>query len=36
MSDPAIAIVEFNSIAVGIFAGDAMVKSSPVSSIYAG
>ena len=36
MSDPAIAIVEFDSIAVGIFTGDAMVKSSPVSSIYAG
>ncbi len=36
MSDPAIAIVEFDSIAVGIFTGDAMVKSSPVSAIYAG
>ena len=36
MSDPAIAIVEFDSIAAGIFTGDAMVKSSPVSSIYAG
>ena len=36
MSDPAIAIVEFNSIAIGIFTGDAMVKSSPVTSIYAG
>ncbi len=36
MSDPAIAIVEFDSIAVGIFAGDAMVKSSPVGAIYAG
>ena len=36
MSDPAIAIVEFDSIATGIFTGDAMVKSSPVGSIYAG
>lgn len=36
MSDPAIAIVEFDSIASGIFTGDAMVKSSPVGSIYAG
>jgi microcompartment protein CcmL/EutN len=36
LSDPAIAIVEFDSIAAGVFTGDAMVKSSPVSSIYAG
>jgi len=36
LSDPAIAIVEFDSIAAGIFTGDAMVKSSPVGSIYAG
>jgi microcompartment protein CcmL/EutN len=36
LSDPAIAIVEFDSIASGIFTGDAMVKSSPVGSIYAG
>ena len=36
MSDPAIAIVEFDSIATGIFTGDAMVKSSPIGSIYAG
>lgn len=36
MSDPAIAIVEFDSIASGIFTGDAMVKSSPVGAIYAG
>ena len=36
MSDPAIAIVEFDSIATGIFSGDAMVKSSPIGSIYAG
>jgi microcompartment protein CcmL/EutN len=36
LSDPAIAIVEFDSIATGIFSGDAMVKSSPIGSIYAG
>ena len=36
MSDPAIAIVEFESIASGIYTGDAMVKSSPIGSIYAG
>ena len=34
--DPAIALVEFESIAAGIVAGDAMVKSSPLGSIYAG
>ncbi|MEN8235523.1 MAG: BMC domain-containing protein [Actinomycetota bacterium] len=36
MSDPAIAIVELDSIATGIYTGDAMVKSSPIGSIYAG
>ena len=36
MSDPAIGIIELDSIAVGIFTGDAMVKSSPVGAIYAG
>jgi microcompartment protein CcmL/EutN len=36
LSDPAIAIVEFESIASGIYTGDAMVKSSPIGSIYAG
>lgn len=36
MSDPAVAIVELDSIATGIFTGDAMVKSSPIGSIYAG
>jgi len=36
LSDPAIAIVEFDSIAVGILTGDAMVKSSPIGAIYAG
>jgi len=34
--DPAIALVEFSSIAWGIVAGDAMVKASPIGSIYAG
>ena len=34
--DPAVAMIEFASIAVGIIAGDAMVKASPLGSIYAG
>jgi microcompartment protein CcmL/EutN len=34
--DPAVALIEFSSIAAGIVAGDAMVKASPVGSIYAG
>jgi microcompartment protein CcmL/EutN len=34
--DPAIALIEFSSIAGGIVAGDAMVKASPIGSIYAG
>ncbi|MDJ0923045.1 MAG: BMC domain-containing protein [Acidimicrobiia bacterium] len=34
--DPAIAMIEFSSIAVGIVAGDAMIKASPLGSIYAG
>jgi microcompartment protein CcmL/EutN len=34
--DPAVALIEFSSIAAGIEAGDAMVKASPVGSIYAG
>ena len=34
--DPAIAMIEFSSIAVGITSGDAMVKASPLGSIYAG
>jgi microcompartment protein CcmL/EutN len=34
--DPAVGLLEFSSIATGIVAGDAMVKSSPVGSIYAG
>ncbi len=33
---PAIGILELSSIAVGILAGDAMVKRSPVEVIYAG
>ncbi|HZD23297.1 MAG TPA: BMC domain-containing protein [Acidimicrobiia bacterium] len=33
---PALALLEFDSISAGIFAGDAMVKASPVSSIHAG
>ena len=36
MSDPAIALLEFDSISAGIVAGDAMVKTSPIGSIYAG
>lgn len=36
MSDPAVALVEFDSISAGIVAGDAMVKSSPIGTIYAG
>jgi microcompartment protein CcmL/EutN len=35
-SDPAIGLLEFDSIAAGIVAGDAMAKSSPVSSLFAG
>lgn len=34
--DPAVALLEFSSIAGGIVAGDAMVKASPIGSIYAG
>ena len=34
--DPAVAIVEFDSIAVGIEAGDAMVKRAPLGIIYSG
>lgn len=34
--DPAIVVVEFDSIAFGVRAGDAMVKASPLGSIYAG
>jgi bacterial microcompartment shell protein len=34
--DPAIAVLELESIATGLLAGDAMVKASPLGSIYAG
>ncbi len=34
--DPALAIVEFDSIAVGIEAGDAMVKRAPLGTIQSG
>ena len=34
--EPAIGLLEFDSIAVGIRAGDAMVKRGPVEVIYAG
>lgn len=36
MSDPAIALLEFDSISAGIVAGDAIVKASPIGAIYAG
>jgi microcompartment protein CcmL/EutN len=34
--DPAIALLEFESIAAGVVAGDAMAKSSPVAALFAG
>jgi microcompartment protein CcmL/EutN len=34
--EPAIGLLELDSITAGIVAGDAMAKSSPVSSLYAG
>jgi len=36
MSDVALGLLEFDSIAVGIAAGDAMVKRAPIESIKAG
>lgn len=36
MKEPALALLEFNSIAVGIQAGDAMVKRAPVATIQTG
>ena len=36
MAEPALALLEFYSIAAGIEAGDAMVKRAPVERIYAG
>jgi microcompartment protein CcmL/EutN len=34
--EPALALIEFNSIAIGIQAGDAMVKKAPIAGIKAG
>jgi microcompartment protein CcmL/EutN len=34
--EPALALIEFDSIAIGIQAGDAMVKKAPIASIKAG
>ncbi len=36
MTDPALALIEFDSIATGILAGDAMVKKAPVARITGG
>lgn len=36
MEQPALALLEFNSIAIGIEAGDAMVKRAPVNAIKSG
>ena len=36
MTDPSLALIEFDSIAAGILAGDAMVKTAPVARIVAG
>ena len=36
MDQPALALLEFNSIAIGIQAGDAMVKRAPVTTIQSG
>jgi microcompartment protein CcmL/EutN len=36
LSEPAIALIEFDSISAGIVAGDGMVKTSPLGSLYAG
>ncbi|MCS6845629.1 MAG: BMC domain-containing protein [Caldilineales bacterium] len=36
MTEPALALVEFDSIAAGIVAGDAMVKKAPIARIVAG
>ena len=33
---PAIGLLEFESVAAGIVAGDAMAKASPVAALYAG
>ena len=34
--EPALALLEFDSIAIGVMAGDSMVKRAPVEVIYAG
>ena len=34
--DPAIGLLEFDSIVAGVIAGDAMAKASPISSLHAG
>ena len=36
LSDPALALLEFESVSAGIVSGDAMVKTSPISTIYDG
>ncbi|MBI3286863.1 MAG: BMC domain-containing protein, partial [Chloroflexi bacterium] len=36
MAEPALALVEFSSIAVGIQAGDAMAKRAPIATLRAG
>ncbi len=36
IADEAVSLIEFDSISAGIVAGDGMVKSSPLYSIYAG
>ncbi len=36
MNQPALALLEFDSIAIGILAGDAMVKRAPVAAIRSG
>ena len=36
MNQPALALLEFDSIALGIKAGDAMVKRAPVATIQSG
>ncbi len=33
---PALALLEFDSIAIGIYAGDAMIKKAPIAEIYTG
>ena len=34
--DPAVGMIELDSIATGVFAGDAMIKASPLGAIHAG